>query len=90
MGLSFNSLQEVVDYYATKGFVKNGQFEKSQWPARIVYVKEGTDSLQFTLKKGPRHSYGNPGYQMRAVSLEDASGGETIVVLRSKNKVTEP
>jgi hypothetical protein len=90
-GRTFTSLPEVFDYYAIQGFVMLGQFPKSDWPARVVYVQDGTNEISFTRKGGPRHTYpGNTGYRLKVVSLEDSSGAETLVVLRSKEKVTGP
>ena len=90
-GRTFTSLPEVFDYYAIQGFVMLGQFPKSDWPARVVYVQDGTNEISFTRKGGPRHTYpGNTGYRLKVVSLEDSSGAETLVVLRSKEKVTDP
>jgi hypothetical protein len=91
VGKAFADLRDVFDYYGTQGFTKLGQFPKSDWPARIVYVQEGTNEISFTRKGGSRHRYpGYAGYRLKVVSLEDPSGAETLVVLRSKEKIVEP
>jgi hypothetical protein len=91
VGKTFADLRDVFDYYGTQGFTKLGQFPKSDWPARVVYVMEGTNEISFSRKGGPRHRYpGYAGYRLKVVSLEDPSGAETLVVLRSKEKIVEP
>jgi hypothetical protein len=87
LGKTFIGLRQVLDYYETKGFIILGSFEHSQWPAKVIQEKEGTNEIRFELKTGPPHVYpGHSGYRLRVVSLEDSAGRETVVVLRSKNK----
>ena len=88
VGKTFRGLRQLFDYYETKGFIMLGRFEKSRWPAKVVQQEERTNEISFTLKGGVRHSYpGYTGYRLRVVTLADATGGETVVVLRSKDKV---
>jgi hypothetical protein len=86
--MTFTGLRQALDYYEAQGFIMLGTFEHSQWPAHVVHQKEATNEIRFLLKTGPPHSYpGYVGYRLRVVSLEDSAGRETVVVLRSKNKL---
>jgi hypothetical protein len=88
VGKNFESIDRLFAYFNEKGFVMLGRFEKSQWPATIISVTDATNEISFVRKRGPRHRYpGYQGYRLKGVSLEDANGNETFVVLRSKEKL---
>ena len=91
IGLTFSSLREAFDRYEAQGFLLHGSFENGEWPATVVYEKEASNQIRFVLKNGQPHGYpGNDGYRMKAVALEDRSGGETMLVFRSKEKACAP
>ncbi len=91
IGRTFSGLRQVSDHYESLGYVTLGRFERSQWPAKVVHQKVSTNEISFQRKRGPRHSYpGHPGYRLKVVALEDAAGGETIVVFRSVQKIADP
>ena len=91
VGRTFADLRQVLDHYEAQGFTLQGRFERSQWPAKVVHQRDATNEITLVLKQGGRHRFpGYTGYRLRAVTLEDASGGETVVVLKSKDRVASP
>ena len=69
-----------------QGWAVVGTFGNA-WPATLRKVEEGQGSISFTRKDGSRHAYpGFDGYRMKALFFENASGAETVLVLRSRDK----
>jgi hypothetical protein len=59
----------------------------SAWPAKLLRAENGRGSIAFVRKGGTRHEYpGFDGYRLKALFFEDASGAETVLVLRSREK----
>jgi TolB-like protein len=86
-GKTFTAVRDVVDYFDSHGYVIQGRFEQSQWPATVVFEKESLNEISFALKSGIPHLYsGYDGYRLRVVALEDAAHGETVLVFRSKKR----
>ena len=86
-GKTFAALRDAVDHYDSQGFVTQGRFEHSQWPATVVHEKESANEISFALKSGTPHTYsGYEGYRLKVVTLEDAGHGETVLVFRSKDR----
>lgn len=91
IGRTFAGVRQVTDHYEGLGYVTLARFERSQWPAKVVHQKLSTNEISFQLKKSGRHSYpGHDGYRLKAVTLEDSAGGETVVVFRSVQKLARP
>jgi curli biogenesis system outer membrane secretion channel CsgG len=87
MGKTFASLRNAVDDFDLQGFVIQGRFERSQWPATVVFEKESLNEISFVLKSGVPHTYsGYDGYRLKVVVLEDAVHDETVLVFRTKNR----
>jgi len=87
IGLNFTGLKHVTDHYDHQGYLLLGRFESAQWPATVVYEKDGFNEISFVLKNGSPHSYpGYTGYRLKAVALEDESGEEIMLVFRSKTR----
>ena len=91
IGRTFRTRREACDRYEAQGFVLQGRFENGEWPATVVYEKEAVHAIHVVLKNGQPHGYpGNDGYRMKAVALEDQSGGETMLVFRSRERACAP
>jgi TolB-like protein len=87
MGKTFAALRDAVDYFDSQGYVIQGRFERSQWPATVVHEKESLNEISFALKSGTPHLYsGYDGYRLKVVALEDAVHDETVLVFRSKDR----
>lgn len=90
IGMTFTSLAQVSSYFGQRGFVVTGKFENSRWPAKLVRLKEAMHEVSVTLKSGKFLNYSGPGftgYRLRVATLEDADGGETVVILSSKELI---
>ncbi len=58
------------------------------WPAKVDKVLTGRDEISFALSNRTKHSYPRYyGFELKAVFLYDRNGNETVVVLRSKEKI---
>jgi TolB-like protein len=87
MGKTFAALRGAVDYFDSQGYVIQGRFERSRWPATVVHEKESLNEISFALKSGDPHLYsGYDGYRLKVVALEDAVHDETVLVFRSKDR----
>jgi hypothetical protein len=76
-----------LDEQERAGWVAVGRFG-GHWPARPVREHTDNDGIRFTRADGTPHHYsGFDGYRMRVVFLADASGRESIVVLRSRERL---
>lgn len=87
IGKSFTDMGQVTAYFDQRGFVVTSKFENSLWPATLVRLKEAMHEISATLKNGKLLNYSGPGftgYRLRVATLEDSTGGETVVVLSSK------
>jgi hypothetical protein len=95
VGTTYASLDEFYQRFGiqgnstgSRGYAMIGRFEHSQWPAKLVRLQETTNQISFALKGGQRNSYpGFQGYRLMLVRLEDPAGGETVVLLRSNDRV---
>jgi hypothetical protein len=69
------------------GFVRTGYFGK-YWPATVAEIAADIGEIRFVRQDGTRHTYRKfDGYDMRMIRLR-AGDKETIVVLRSKIKMS--
>ena len=85
-GHAFESQAQVARFANEHGFLVVGTFKRSQWPATVVSIQEANDSISFQLKDGVRHDYRNyQGYALKLLRLEDVNGGETAVLMRSRD-----
>ncbi|MEI7728910.1 MAG: hypothetical protein WCO56_05035 [Verrucomicrobiota bacterium] len=87
-GRTFANLNELTGYAKDGGFVVVGRFGDFHAPAKVVGIRTGTNSISYRRKNGSAGKYpGFDGFELKTVTLEDPAGNETIVVLRSHEKV---
>ncbi len=67
-----------------QGFLNIGSFPGG-WPAEIVLVERGRDSLQFRRDDGTAQIYsGFDGYDLKAVHLQAEGGVRSVYVFRTE------
>ncbi|MBU1100129.1 MAG: hypothetical protein KKA84_06970 [Bacteroidetes bacterium] len=87
VGKEFDSYGDFIDDQNEEGFLFLGRFGEN-WPAEVVEVVTAMDEITFTLRDGVSHIYdGFEGYELKVVKLESEMGLETVIVLRSKEKI---
>lgn len=82
----YESLSQLEEAQRAVGFVRIGRFG-DDWPAHLVELQEGKDSIRFVRADGTPHQYrGFDGYRLKVMRLQGRGGDEVLVVLRSTEK----
>lgn len=85
IGQSFRNASAVEQAYPA--FVVVGTLGAKAWPATLLRAENGRGEISFARRDGTKHVYpGFDGYRLKALFLEDASGQETVLVLRTREK----
>ncbi len=86
-GMEFSDIDQLEKHFTDQGFLVQGEFKNSKWPAKVMFEKNAMNSIAFVLKKhGPQSYPGYDGYRLKVVAVEDYAGDETVVVFRSKEQ----
>jgi hypothetical protein len=88
-GRTFASFNDLAGYGSSGGFIVIECLGNSQWPAKVVSTRDEPDMITARKKNGSfvaEYSRGYESFRLKTVNLEDSSGNETIMVLRSKEK----
>ena len=87
VGRSFDREADLLQFQNETGFVFLGKFGV-KFPATVSSVQRSNHSIEFHLQDGTKHSYnGYEGYGLKVVKLKCVSGGESVFVFRTAEKL---
>lgn len=87
VGRSFDREADLLQFQTEAGYVFLGKFGV-KFPAAVSSVQRSNHSIEFQLPDGTKHSYnGYEGYGLKVVKLKCDSGGESVFVFRTAEKL---